>query len=61
MTLVRYTPEKEETATSSNVVDVSFGLWEEEEEEQLERKHKKVAVVLVVVVVVSFFFWGCLP
>ena len=61
MTLVRYTPEKEETATSSNVVDVSFGLWEEEEEEELERKHKKVAVVLVVVVVVSFFFWGCLP
>ena len=61
MTLVRYTPEKEETATSSNVVDVSFGLWEEEEEEEeLERKHKKVAVVLVVVVV-SFFFWGCLP
>ena len=60
MTLVRYTPEKEETATSSNVVDVSFGLWEEEEEEELERKHIKVAVVLVVVVV-SFFFWGCLP
>ena len=41
MTLVRYTPEKEETATSSNVVDVSFGLWEEEEEEEeLERKHR---------------------